>query len=48
MFTAVGITNDSIFSTLNVFEVKNVAKKDDIILVLGAGTIEKLSKMLVE
>lgn len=31
-----------------VSEVKRVAKEGDIVLVLGAGTIEKLSKMLVE
>lgn len=44
------VKNSKLFYSFNdiVFEVKNVAKKDDIILVLGAGTIEKLSKMLVE
>ncbi len=30
-----------------VFEVKSLAKENDIVLVLGAGTIEKLAKMLV-
>lgn len=31
-----------------VFEVKKIAKGDDLVLILGAGTIEKLAKMFVE
>ena len=44
------VKNSKLFESFKdiVYEVKRIAKKDDIVLVLGAGTIEKLSKMLIE
>ncbi len=44
------VKNVELFSSFKdiVSRVKILAKKQDIVLILGAGTIEKLSKMLVE
>ncbi len=44
------VKNSEVFNSFDdiVFRVKNEAKKDDIILVLGAGNIEKLAKMLID
>ena len=44
------VKNSEVFNSFDdiVFRVKKEAKKDDIILVLGAGNIEKLSKMLID
>ena len=44
------VKNVGLFNSFNdiVLEVKKIAKKEDIVLVLGAGTIEKLAKRLVE
>ena len=44
------VDNSRVFNSYKdiVLTIKNECKKDDIVLVLGAGNIEKLAKMLID